>query len=424
MATFRLPYGKSTMQIAVPDENLAGVLESRINAFVPEETEESIVRSALDHPIGSIRLDDIAIGKKNAVIVTSDHTRPVPSRITMPVLLDRLRRVNPSLSIRILVATGLHRQTTQPELIEKFGGSLVEQEKIIIHDSRDFLQIIHLGKLPSGGDLWINRTAAEAELLIAEGFIEPHLFAGFSGGRKSILPGIAGYQTVLANHCSKFISNPFSRAGVLDRNPIHQDMLYAAERANLSFILNVALNLDKRIIRAFAGDREKAHAEGCGFVLEMSQTAAVEADIVIVSNGGYPMDRNVSQVVKGMTAAEATCREGGVIIMIAACNDGHGGQSFYDHLADASSPLEILNRVETVPMAETVPDQWEFQILARILVKHTVILVTDQCDPKLITSMHMEHAYTPEAAMMRAFDMKGMDAKVAVIPDGASVIVA
>ncbi len=400
------------------------MLDSRVNTFVPGADQETVLDDALNRPIGSPKLEELVRLKRNAVLVTSDHTRPVPSRITIPILLERMRRANPSIDVTLLVSTGSHRAMTGQELIDKFGETIVERERILIHDSKDRDRLAHLGTLPSGGALWLNRVAADTELLIAEGFIEPHFFAGFSGGRKSILPGIAGYQTVLANHCARFIASPFARTGILKNNPIHIDMLHAAERVNLAFILNVVLDVEKRIIRAFAGHREKAHRAGCVFLRSLAESKAVEADIVVTSNGGYPLDQNIYQSVKGMTAAEATCKEGGVIVMIAACNDGHGGQSFYDNLANASGPREILDRVANVPMEATVPDQWEFQILARILDRFRVILVTDQCDPRMIRSMHMDHAAKPEAALKRAFEIKGKHAKVAVIPDGVSVIVA
>jgi nickel-dependent lactate racemase len=414
---FRLPYSKTFLSIDIPDESLAGVLESRINTFVPEAAEETIIQHALRDPIGCTELGVLVEDAKNAVIVTSDHTRPMPSRISLPILLECMRKGNPALDVRILVSTGFHRLTTRQELIEKFGP------KVVANDSKNKSTLVHLGKLPSGGELWLNRAAVETDLLVSEGFIEPHFFAGFSGGSKSILPGIAGYRTVLANHCSQFIASPFARTGILENNPIHIDMLYAAERVSLAFILNVALNTDKRVIRAFAGHREKAHEAGCDFLRNLAQVKRIEADIVVTSNGGFPLDQNVYQSVKGMTAAEASCREGGVIIMVAACNDGHGGQSFYDNLTNASGPREILDRIAGVPMEETVPDQWEFQILARILDRFKVILVTDQCDPGMVRAMHMEHALTTEDALAMAFEIKGRDAKITVIPDGVSVIV-
>jgi nickel-dependent lactate racemase len=424
MPSFKIPYSTTFLDVEIPERNLAGVLESRVNEFASVLSEEESVQQALDNPIGSLKLEEMVRGKKTAVIVTSDHTRPVPSRITLPILLERMRAANPSIDIRILVATGYHRSMTEQELLDKFGPQVVEKEKILMHDSRDESALVRLGELPSGGELWLNRAAVETDLLIAEGFIEPHFFAGFSGGRKAILPGIAGYRTVLANHCARFIASPFALTGVLENNPIHADMLAAAERVSLAFILNVVINMQKKVIRAFAGHSVEAHSTGCEFLRELAQVTRAEADIVVTSNGGYPLDQNVYQAVKGMTSAEATCREGGVIIMASACNDGHGGQSFFDNLARASGPREILDRVANVPMEETVPDQWEFQILGRILDRFRVIVVTDRCDPDLIRAMHLEHASTLQAALDRAFQLKGKNAKVTVIPDGVAVIVA
>lgn len=419
----RIPYNKIQMNIEIPDANFQGVLESHPADCIMEGTEQEIVEGALDNPIGSPSLEELAKGKKNVVIISSDHTRPVPSHVTMPILLRRLREANPDIDITILIATGFHRATTHEELVQKYGEKIVNEEKIVVHDSQDGAAMADLGKLPSGGALKINKLAVEADLLIAEGFIESHFFAGFSGGRKSVLPGIASATTVMANHCSEFIASPYARTGILKNNPIHKDMLYAAQQAGLAFILNVVINAEKKVIAAFAGDSEKAHLTGCEYVLKMAEVKAQPADIVVTTNGGYPLDQNIYQSVKGMTAAEANCKEDGVIIMVSACNDGHGGQSFYENLRDAESPRALLERIAKVPRNETIPDQWEMQILARILDKFTVIMVTDMCSPEMIKEMHMEHAYTFEEALQRAFELKGKDAGVAVIPDGVSVIV-
>lgn len=419
----RIPYNKIQMNIEIPDANFQGVLESHPADSVMEGTEQEIVERALDNAIGSPSLEELAKDKKNVVIISSDHTRPVPSHVTMPILLRRLREANPEIDITILIATGFHRATTHEELVQKYGEKIVNEEKIVVHDSQDDAAMADLGKLPSGGALKINKLAVEADLLIAEGFIESHFFAGFSGGRKSVLPGIASATTVMANHCSEFIASPYARTGILKNNPIHKDMLYAAQQAGLAFILNVVINAEKKVIAAFAGDSEKAHVTGCEYVLKMAEVKAQPADIVVTTNGGYPLDQNIYQSVKGMTAAEANCKEDGVIIMVSACNDGHGGQSFYENLRDAESPRALLERIAKVPRNETIPDQWEMQILARILDKFTVIMVTDMCSPEMIKEMHMEHAYTFEEALQRAFELKGKDAGVAVIPDGVSVIV-
>jgi nickel-dependent lactate racemase len=292
-----------------------------------------------------------------------------------------------------------------------------------MHDCEDQASLRQLGNLPSGGSLWLNRHALEADLLIAEGFIEPHFFAGFSGGRKSVLPGIAGRQTVLANHCAAFIADPHARAGSLDRNPIHKDMLFAAEQAKLAFILNVTLNPDKSISAAFAGDPVRAHLEGCAQMKRNVSMPAVRSEIAITGNGGYPLDQNIYQAVKGMTAAEACCKDGGTIIMVAGCSDGHGGDCFYRTLSGAGSPQALLEQVLRVPQEETPPDQWEYQILARILSRHRVILVTDLCDGRIIRDMHMDHATTLQEAFEMAVATHGPDAGVTVIPDGVGVII-
>lgn len=423
MAKIKIPYHREFWEIEIDDKNLAGILESKAHHFQVDMEQEKIVERALDNPIGTLSLEELVKGKNNMVIITSDHTRPVPSKITLPILLKRIRKSNPTIDIKILIATGFHRPTTKEEMFDKFGEEIVKNENVINHISQDEESLVKVGILPSGGSLWLNKLVMETELLISEGFIEPHFFAGFSGGRKSILPGVAGAQTVLANHCSKFIASEYARTGILDENPIHRDMLYAANKANLAFILNVVIDADKKIINAFSGDSQLAHKEGCKFVKELSKVKKIEGDIVITSNGGYPLDQNIYQSVKGMTAAEACCKEDTVIIMVSACDDGHGGESFYENMAKAKSPKEVLERVLKVPMEETVPDQWEFQILARILDKYTVIMVTDLCDPQMIKDMHMEHAHSFEEALEKAYEIKGRDAKVTVIPDGVSVII-
>ena len=203
------------------------------------------------------------------VIITSDHTRPVPSKVTMPILLKRIRSANPDIDIKILIATGFHRPTTREEMIHKFGRDIVERENFINHISEDEDSLDKVGTLPSGGELWLNKFAMETVLLISEGFIEPHFFAGFSGGRKSILPGVAGAGTVSATRCSEFIASQYARTGASENNPIHKDMIYAAKDAKLAFILNVVIDGDEKVIHAFAGDSELAHEEGCRFVIEL-----------------------------------------------------------------------------------------------------------------------------------------------------------
>jgi nickel-dependent lactate racemase len=338
--------------------------------------------------------------------------------------LEEVRRKNPSTQVKILIATGCHRPTTYEEMLIKFGKELVDREEFINHNCRDIDNMVYKGLLPSGGELWVNSLVDWADVVISEGFIEPHFFAGFSGGRKSILPGIAAEKTVLANHCSKFIASNYARTGNLTNNPIHEDMMYAAKAAKLQFIMNVVIDSEKNIINAFAGDPLKAHEAGCDFVRKLSSVKSIrEADIVITSNGGYPLDQNIYQAVKGMTAAEACVKKGGVIIMVAACNDGHGGEEFYKWFADAKSPFEVAEKIAKIPQQDSIADQWEAQILARILCKSEVILVTDRCNRQMITNMHMKHADNLEQALALAKAKISTYAKVTIIPDGVAVIV-
>ncbi|MCL1632996.1 nickel-dependent lactate racemase [Sporolactobacillus sp. CPB3-1] len=423
MVKIKLPYDKTTLIADLPEQNFAGKLVSKAANYRVERSERDIVEASLNHPIGSASLETLARGKRNIVIISSDHTRPVPSHIITPILLRRLRQAAPAARIRILVATGFHRPSTHEELVNKYGQEIVDNEEIVMHISTDDAAMVRIGQLPSGGDCIINRVAAEADLLLSEGFIESHFFAGFSGGRKSVLPGIASYKTIMANHSGEFIDSSKARTGNLHHNPIHKDMVYAARTAKLAFIVNVVLDEEKKIIGSFAGDMEDAHQAGCQFLQELSSVEKIDCDIAISTNGGYPLDQNIYQAVKGMTAAEATNKEGGTIIMVAGCRDGHGGEGFYHNLADVSDPKEFLERAIHTPRLKTIPDQWTAQILARILVHHHVIMVSDLVAPDLVTDMHMELAVSLDQALQVAFEREGKNAKVAVIPDGLGVIV-
>ena len=258
---------------------------------------------------------------------------------------------------------------------------------------------------------------------MAEGFIEPHFFAGFSGGRKSVLPGIAGRSTVLGNHCSEFIAHPSARTGILEGNPLHIDMLWAAKTAKLAYIVNVVLNAEKEVIYAVAGDAEAAHKAGTDFLSGLCQAEAIPADIVITTNGGYPLDQNVYQAVKGMTAAEATVKQGGVIIMLARCNDGIGGDHFYRQLAQEPDIDKTMALFLSRGKEQTVPDQWQTQVFLRVLKKATVIFLSEM-DDATIREMHMLPAKTMEEALQKAKAILNKEnPDIVAIPDGISVIV-
>ena len=422
MMHISVPFGRTRLIAEVADDRICGILCSHLENYIPAMGQRELVEAALAAPIGSETLESLAAGKKNIVLIASDHTRPVPSKVLVPPMLSAIRRGNPEAEITILIATGCHRGTTKAELIEKFGPEIVEKEKILIHDCADEENMVTIGTLPSGGTLRINRIAAEADLLISEGFIEPHFFAGFSGGRKSVLPGIAARETVYWNHNAEFIASPQARTGILEGNPLHRDMVYAARAAKLAFICNVVINAKHEVVGAFAGDCEQAHLAGAEFLKGLCQCQQIEADIVITTNNGYPLDQNIYQAVKGMTAGEATCKAGGVIIMVAACNDGHGGESFMNTMTQDLTPAEILAQIEATPKEDTVPDQWESQILARILSKFRVVLVSE-ADPALVSAMKMHPAADLPQAIQIAEELLGHPGSITVIPEGISTII-
>lgn len=422
MREIQFLYGKSKLSLKLPEDRLAGVLEPA-HAEGALRPEQEIVDAALASPIGSARLSELARGKKRVVLIASDHTRPVPSRLIVPGMLKEIRRGNPEAEITILIATGCHRETTAAELRAKFGDAVFENEKIVVHDCDDAANLVDVGVLPSGARLIVNRIAAEADLLVAEGFVEPHFFAGFSGGRKSVLPGVCARRTVMANHCAAFIDSPRSRTGILEGNPIHRDMTEAARMLKLAFICNVILNAEKRVVYAAAGDFEAAHADCVERLRSTARVAPKMADIVISTNGGYPLDQNIYQAVKGMTAAEATVREGGVLIMCARSDDGHGGESFRNTFRDEKDLDRMLARFRATAPEDTIPDQWQSQIFARVL-KRAAVLYLSEAEDSLVRDMHMIPVHSLEEALEKADSILGYSGTITAIPDGVGVIVA
>lgn len=418
-----IPYGRGHLSLDVPDSRLRAVLTSRLHELKAEAPESEIVRKSLENPIGSPRLRELARGKEKVVIISSDHTRPVPSRIIMPLLLEEVRTRNPDADITILVATGGHRATTDEELLERYGPEIVKNERIVVHDSHDDSALVHVGTLPSGGDFILNRLVVEADLVAAEGFIEPHFFAGYSGSRKSVLPGVASYKTVMANHCAEFIAHDRARTGIIRDNPIHADMVYGARKGGLAFICNVVIDSDKKIVAAFSGEMEEAHEAGCEYMGRYGKVKAAPADIVITSNGGYPLDQNLYQAVKSMTAGEATCKKGGVIIVASECSDGHGGEAFYRTFETEPTPRGIMDMIMARDRDETEPDQWQIQIFVRVLIDYTVIMVTS-APREMVEHLNMKWAPSLEEALAMADRILGRDdGSITVVPDGVSVIV-
>lgn len=420
--TIELPYNKSTVSLCIDSERLSGILTPpEHTASKTSRNEEEIVRNALENPIGSLKLRDLAKGKKKITVITSDHTRAVPSAITLPLLLAEIRKGNAEADITIIVATGLHRGMTESEMLAKFGEAIMKNEHVINHNAYEADNFIDLGVLPSGSKCEINKLAVEADLLVSEGFIEPHFFAGFSGGRKSVLPGIASQDCVNINHSAKAIKDPRSTTGVLDGNPIHEDMIKAARMAKLAFILNVLLDEKKHITSAFCGDVDEAHRAGCKLLMESNGVQAIKADIVITTNGGYPLDQNLYQCPKGLSSALACAKKDGVIILAASCVEGLGGENF-GNLMQSGTSKEVLQRILATPPEKTISEQWCVQSFDQALQHFTIILVST-LPQETVEAMGFIHCTDINSALEKAYELKGIHANVTVIPDGVSVIV-
>lgn len=422
MTEVKFPFGKKHITYNFGDE-LVGVLESSIKEYKATKGEAELVLEAMENPVDSPKLCELARGKKKVVIIASDHTRPVPSKVIIPYMLEEIRRYNKDADITILIATGCHRETTKEELVYKFGEDIVKNEKIYIHDCLEDDMLVDIGVLPSGGRCIVNKLAYEADLLVAEGFIEPHLFAGFSGGRKSVLPGVSSRETVLANHCSEFIAHDHARTGILEGNPIHTDMLWAAKTAKLEYVVNVVLDENKKVIFAVAGDTEAAHKKGTDFLKKLCAVKAIPADIAITTNGGYPLDQNIYQSIKGMTAAEPTVKKGGVVIMLSESSDGVGGEHLFRQLADEPDNEKLLELFLSRGRTGTVPDQWMAHILLRVLMHASVIYVSET-DDEIIKTMHMIPAHSIDEAIEKAKKLLGKEnPSIVAIPDGIAVMV-
>lgn len=417
-----IPFGFN--EITVEHDCIKAVYDSRIEELGRTKSEDEIVLEAMRHPIMSKTLSELAQGKKKTTIIISDHTRPVPSRHIIPFMLKELREVNPDMDIVLLVATGCHRSTQIHELKEKLGDDIVGHEKIIVHDCDKEEELVNIGKLPSGADLIVSKYVTEADLVVAEGFIEPHFFAGYSGGRKSILPGVCARKTVLGNHCSKFIDSPYAVAGILEKNPIHTDMAAAARMANLQYIVNVIINKDKEVVAAFAGDVIEAHKRGCEYLAGYCKIKIdKKRNIVITSNGGYPADQNIYQAVKGICTAMQAVNDGGIIIICSECRDGTGGEMFYRKVKECLTIEDLLHEIRATDMEDTVPDQWQYQILANAIKRYKILFVTNPDLKTIVEEMKMTYVSSLPEAIEQAEAYFGGNEEISVISDGISTII-
>lgn len=413
-----VPFGKGIESVEIEDERVQASLEPSWPPADPDQAR--YISQALAHPVNSAPISQLASKARKVVILTSDNTRPVPSSITLPALVHEVRRSAPESSISLLVGTGLHVWfPNKAGLREKYGEAIDEVDEVGIHDARKADSLTSFGRMSTGNELRASALLSQADLILADGFIEGHFFAGFTGGPKSVLPGVSGEETIMNNHSPKNIDNPNSRTGIVTGNPIHEEISEAARKVNLRFILNVVLDKNKEIVSAFAGDVSSAHAKGREFSMSCCRVSPVLGDIVITSNGGYPLDRNLYQLVKGISNGALTAADGGVIVACGECMDGVGHEGFSRMISSSSSPTEFLRRLRAGEIWEEA--QWEAQILARVLEKHRVIVVSRGVDRKTVESMHMSHARSLKEGLEEALNLKpkGM---ITLLPDGPSAI--
>ncbi len=415
--SLRVAYGETGLTIDLAHDNLT-VVEPIYRPGVPDE--RRAVVDALRQPIEAPPLRDLVRPSDRVVVVISDITRPVPNRAILPPLLAEIAHV-PDDQITILNGVGLHRPNSPSEFDLMLGPDIARRFRVINHDAHDRRGLVYLGRSRFGGEIWLNRTYVEADVRIVTGFIEPHFFAGFSGGPKGVFPGIAGAETIMHNHCASMIGHPNARWGVTRGNPIHEEQRDGVARAEPHFLLNVATNRDKQITAVFAGHYLRAHEVGCHFVRESAMRAVDRRfPIVITTNSGYPLDLNLYQVVKGIAAAEEIVEPGGAIVVAAECREGVGHGDFARILAMCDTPREILDLINRPNLH--VPDQWQVQILARILTRARVFLYSDSLPPSEVRRAHLEPAKSVEAVVDCLLDEYGREAPICVLPQGPLTI--
>lgn len=423
----KLAYGKDGLVVDFPDEWEVTVIEPR---YVPSLADPAgALRTALESPIGALPLRDVVRPTDKVGIVFSDITRATPHGLILPAVLEQLQHV-PSEQIVLCCALGTHRPNTPDELRTMFSmaGSpalaeqLLSRYRLVQNDAFDPSTQVHIGVTSRGHDIWINREIAACDVKVLTGFIEPHFFAGFSGGGKALMPGMAGQRTVLGNHDAGMIASPNATWGVTNGNPIWEEVMEVAHCVGGTFLVNVALNRDKQITGVFAGDLDQAHAAGCAFVKQTAMAAAPHRyDIVITTNSGYPLDLNLYQAVKGMSAAAQIVKQGGAILCAAECWDGIPDHGLYGQLLrEASSPRELLDRIMAPGFLKQ--DQWQAQIQAQIQLRADVYMYADYLTDEQIRSALLLPCRNIAATVAELRRKYGPQASVCVLPEGPQTI--
>jgi nickel-dependent lactate racemase len=416
----RLAYGRAGLEITLPDELPVTVIEPEFVAGLPDE--EAAILAALRSPMGTRPLLNLVQPRDQVAIVFSDLTRPMPNNRVLPPLLEELDRAGVrDESIVLINALGTHRPQTEAELRRMLDEKLVDRYRIVQHDAWDKESLVEVARNRAGRPVCIHRAYVEASVRILTGFIEPHFFAGFSGGPKAVLPGIADIDAILDNHGPDMIAEPKATWAVTEGNPLWEEMRDVVESTSPTFLLNVTLNQKRQITAVFAGDLLEAHRAGVAFARQKAMQPVPERfDAVITSNSGYPLDLNLYQAVKGMSAAALIAKPGGDIILAAECWDGIPDHGEYKRLLwEAESPEELLERV-MVP-GFRCHDQWEAQIQAQVQQKARVHVYADGLTDEELRRALVIPCRSIEETLERIRREKP-EATVAVLPDGPQTV--
>jgi lactate racemase len=416
---YRLAYGKQGLEIELPDSWDITVVEP---VFIKGlDDPRAALRRALLSPIDSPPLHDLVQASDRVGIIFSDITRPTPNRLLIPAIIDELAYV-PDANITLFGALGTHRPNTESELRQMLGDAIFERFRIVQNDAFDPSTQVCLGMSPRGHEIWINRELMDCNAKILTGFIEPHFFAGFSGGGKAIMPGMAGQKTVLGNHDWGMLSHPKATWGETQGNPIWEEIHSVAAQVNPTFLLNVSLNKGKEITGVFAGNLTSAHAAGCAFVKSTSMVPVPHLyDIVITTNSGYPLDLNLYQAVKGMSAASQIVRQGGTIIIAAECWDGIPDHGLYGELLrQAKSPESLLATISAPGFLEQ--DQWQVQIQGQIQLKAEVYVYSDGLTNNQIRGALFKPCRSIPETMIELMARFGPEAHICILPEGPQTV--
>ena len=414
-------YGEATVPVSISDAHRVDVIHPEYSTGLPDEV--GAIRNALESPFNAPSLESVLEGANSVGVVFSDATRATPNGTILPVILETIENAGITRDeVTLFNATGTHRKNTRSELETLLGAEIANRYEIVQNDATDAEGFTAVGTTSTGNEIRINNRLLPCDLRILTGYIEPHFFAGYSGGGKAIMPGCAVLDTILANHGAENIDHPGATWGELDTNPIAKEVREAARMVGSSFLVNVTLNRNRAITGVFAGDLDSAHRTGCEFVANHAiRTVPRLYDLVITSNAGYPLDRNLYQTVKGMSAAARIVRPGGAILVCAECRDGIPEEGPFGRiLALSPDPHEILGRIRAGEIYEQ--DAWQAQILCRIAARADIYLFSGRLSDEEISRAHCRPVQDIDDTIAEILSRAGSDVSVCVLPEGPETI--